>query len=286
MKTGSRTSLALTALLLTALLLTGLSAIRRTMTAGSLPLAAYAGDARFVFTDKAPLPVDKVKVINSYPHDYEAFTEGLLFRDGFLYESTGINGKSGIRRVELETGKVLKKQDLPAQYFGEGLTEWGKTLVQLTWRSGRGFVYNLEDFKVEREFTYSGEGWGITQDGKNIIMSDGTNRLTFLDPDTFTKEKAIEVTAAGKPLKELNELEYVKGEILANIWQRDVVARISPETGKVTGWIDMTELRDRIPAGTRAEVLNGIAYDADRDRLFVTGKYWPRLFQVEILREE
>ncbi|MEN6439332.1 MAG: glutaminyl-peptide cyclotransferase [Syntrophobacter sp.] len=285
MRAGFRTSIALTALMLAATLFTGGLETSRAIPGVFQPAAAHARDLRPASANHPPIPVFKVKVIDAYPHDYESFTQGLIFRDGFLYESTGLNGKSGVRQVELKTGKVINKRDIPAQYFGEGLTEWGETLIQLTWKSGKAFVYNREDLRIEREFSYSGEGWGITQDGRNLIMSDGSPRLTFLAPDSFTREKVLEVSAAGKPVPNLNELEYVKGEILANIWQSDTVARISPETGEVTGWIDMSDLRNRMPMGTRAEVLNGIAYDAKGDRLFITGKLWPRVFHVEIVRE-
>ncbi len=230
-----------------------------------------------------PIPVYKIKIVKEYPHDPEAFTQGLLYAKGFLYESTGLKGISGIRKVEPETGRVVKKYNLPDQYFGEGLTIWKNSLIQLTWQSGKGFVYDLDSFAVKREFSYATEGWGITHDGKSLIMSNGTSTLTYLNPDTFEKEKTLAVLHGGKPVTHLNELEFVRGEIFANIWMKDLIARISPEDGKVIGWIDMSDLRKEISVVSNAETLNGIAYDAARDRIFVTGKYWPGLFEIEIV---
>ncbi len=241
---------------------------------------ALAGSAVPAAPDK--VPTYGIKVIRIYPHDRQAFTQGLVYLDGFFYESTGIYGKSGIRKVEPETGRVVKICDMPSGYFGEGLSGWKDTLVLLTWKSGRGFVYGRESFKVEREFDYDGEGWGLTSDGKSLVMSNGSNELVFLDPQTFARQRVIEVTSGGLPVRFLNELEYIGGEIFANIWQKDIVARISPQTGRVTGWIDMSVLRGYLPAGSRAEALNGIACDAGGGRIFVTGKWWPLLFQIEM----
>lgn len=227
----------------------------------------------------------KIRIVNEYPHDPDAFTEGLVFSKGFLYESTGLNGRSSLRKVELQTGRVVKEYDLPLRYFGEGLAVSGGALVQLTWKTGKGFVYNPETFAVEREFDYTGEGWGLTSDGSSLIMSNGTGELVFLDPRTFEKKYSLPVQDAGKPVRFLNELEYIKGEIYANIWQEDFIAVISPKTGQVTGWINIAPLRGRLPAGTKVDVLNGIAFDAERDRIFVTGKNWPRLFEIQITED-
>jgi glutaminyl-peptide cyclotransferase len=223
----------------------------------------------------------KVRIVKRYPHDPRAFTQGLIFANGFLYESTGLNGLSSLRQVELETGRVLKKYDLPARYFGEGLTLWKGSLVQLTWRSGKGFVYDPGSFALQREFSYAGEGWGLTHDGKNLIMSNGTEELIFLDPATMVRNHSLRVLDRGMPVHRLNELEYIKDEIFANIWQEDFIAIISPKTGEVTGWLDMSALREELPPG--AEVLNGIAFDPEKDRIFVTGKLWPFLFEIEVL---
>lgn len=247
----------------------------------SCPQCAFAQSAPAV----KKIPQYKVKIIRTFPHDPDAFTEGLVYSGGFLYESTGMNGKSSMRKVELDTGKVVKKFDLPTQYFGEGLTEWDGTFIQLTWRSGKGFVYNRETFSIEREFNFSGEGWGITHDGKSLVMSNGSNRLTYLNPRTFEQERVLPVLSGDKPIRLLNELEYIKDEIYANIWQKDFVARISPKTGEVTGWIDMSDLRRELPDGQRVDVLNGIAYDPEGDRIFVTGKLWSKLFQIEIVSQ-
>jgi glutamine cyclotransferase len=227
-------------------------------------------------------PVAGYRVVKVYPHDRGAFTQGLQFVDGVLYEGTGQNGQSGIRKVKLETGEVLQKQPLDAKYFGEGITVWGNTIVQLTWQSEIGFVYDKSTFKQLKTFSYQGEGWGLTHDGTRLIMSDGSPGLRFLDPQSLKETGRLTVRDSGRPVEDLNELEYVKGEILANVWQTHRIARISPKTGDVTGWIDLTGLlepRDAIGV----DVLNGIAYDAAGDRLFVTGKLWPKLFEIRIV---
>jgi glutaminyl-peptide cyclotransferase len=223
------------------------------------------------------------RVLHTYKHDREAFTQGLLFHDGFLYEGTGTEGKSSLRKVDLATGNVLRRVDLPSAYFGEGLALWKDKLIQLTWKSKIGFVYDLATFKQVRTFTYNREGWGITQDGKRLIMSDGSSTLYFWDPETFKEIGHLNVTDHGRSVPELNELEYVRGEIYANVWRTERIARISPSTGKVVGWIDLPGL---LPPADRAgaDVLNGIAYDAKLNRLFVTGKWWPKLFQIEMPR--
>lgn len=223
------------------------------------------------------------RIVNVFPHDPDAFTQGLVFDRDFLYESTGLNGKSTLRKVEVETGKVLQSVSLPTQFFGEGLTLYQGRLIQLTWRSEVGFVYELESFRKIREFGYKGEGWGLTHDGTLLIMSDGSAKLGFRDPETFAEIRRIEVQDGGDPVLFLNELEYINGEIFANIWQQDSIARISPATGRVLGWIDLSELRDALGPVRRVDVLNGIAYDKERNRLFVTGKLWPKLFELELV---
>lgn len=223
------------------------------------------------------------EVLNVYPHDQDAFTQGLIFLDGNLYESTGLYGESTLRRVALETGEVLQKIDLSPDYFAEGLTVWEETLVQLTWREGTGFVYSLEDFSLLQRFTVPTEGWGLTQDGERLIMSDGSDKLFFLDPETFQVIGSVGVTWQGEPIRRLNELEYIRGEVYANIWQTDDIVRIDPESGQVVGWIDLTGI---LPPEVRTEdtdVLNGIAYDPEKDRLFITGKFWPMLFEVKLI---
>jgi glutaminyl-peptide cyclotransferase len=222
-------------------------------------------------------------IARTYPHDPEAFTQGLVFADGYLYESTGLHGKSSLRKVDLETGAVLKLQALSQDVFGEGLTLWQEQLVQLTWRSGIAFVYDRDSFQRVGEFHYRTEGWGITHNGRSLIMSDGSALLRFLDPDSFREERRIEVTDEGIPVRNLNALAYIKGEILANIWQLDAIAIISPATGTVLGWVDLSKLRKALGPARNAEVLNGIAYDATRDRIFVTGKYWPKLFEIKLV---
>ncbi len=229
------------------------------------------------------LPIYAYQVIRVYPHDPAAFTQGLQYVDGVLYEGTGLNGRSSIRKVKLETGEVLQKRDLSPQHFGEGITIWKNDLIELTWRSEMAFVYDKTTFQERRSFNYAGEGWGLTHDGVNLVMSDGSDRLRLLDPATFAERRRIQVTAQGVPVRNLNELEFVKGELFANIWQTDMIARIARD-GRVVGWIDLSGLlsgSDR--SGT--DVLNGIAYDESKDRLFVTGKLWPKLFEIKVVRK-
>lgn len=223
------------------------------------------------------------RVVNTYPHDPQAFTQGLVYRDGFLYESTGLNNQSSLRRVRLETGEVIQRRQVDAQHFAEGLADWGGKLIQLTWQSNVGFVYDLVTFNPERTFPYAGEGWGLTHDDKRLIMSDGSSSLRFLDPTTLAETGRLTVTDRGLPVENLNELEMVRGEIYANIWQTDRIARIAPASGRVTGWIDLSGL---LPPADQAhvDVLNGIAYDVEHDRLFVTGKLWPKLFEITLVR--
>jgi glutamine cyclotransferase len=223
------------------------------------------------------------QIVRVYPHDPDAFTQGLQFVDGALYEGTGLNGRSSIRKVELESGKVLQRRSVPQEYFGEGITVWKSDLIELTWQSHVAFVYDRTTFEPKKRFSYPGEGWGLTADGTNLIMSDGSDELRVLDPLTFAEKRRIKVTAAGTPLRDLNELEYVKGEIFANIWQTDYIARVAPDTGKVTGYVDLRGLLTPVER-SRTDVLNGIAYDAKQDRLFVTGKLWPKLFEIKLVR--
>lgn len=229
---------------------------------------------------------DGYRVIHTYPHDSRAYTQGLVYVDGHLYESTGLNGRSSLRMDDLETGRVLQTAPLADKYFGEGLATWGATLVQLTWQSHIAFVYDRFSFRLLRTFHYDGEGWGLTQDGRNLILSDGTASLRFFDPQTFHEVRRIVVKDQGTPVTQLNELEYVHGEIYANVWHTDRIARISPATGRVLGWIDLTGL---LPPGSVSDpeaVLNGIAYDSAHDRLFVTGKLWPKLFEIKVVPEQ
>ncbi len=228
-------------------------------------------------------PVYGYKVVSVYPHDRDAFTQGLFFEDGFLYEGTGLYGRSELRKVELKTGKVLRSYRLPDRFFGEGITQWEDKIIQLSWREKEGFVYEKEDFGLVRKFSYETEGWGLTRDDKRLIMSDGSPYLHFLDPQTFKETGRIEVTDKGVPVANLNELEYVKGRIYANVWQTSRIAIISPETGLVEAWLDLSGLVHELGALPDADVLNGIAYDNEHDRLFVTGKFWPKLFEIRIV---
>jgi len=226
---------------------------------------------------------DSYRVIHTYPHDPRAYTQGLIYVDGHLYESTGLNGRSSLRMDDLATGRVLQSAIVPSQYFAEGLAPWGSTLVQLTWQSHVAFVYDRFSFRALKTFHYDCDGWGLTSDGKDLILSDGTAEIRFLDPKTFLEVRHIVVTDRGAPVDQLNELESIHGQIWANVWHTDRIARISPSTGQVLGWIDLTGL---LPADQRSNpeaVLNGIAYDAVHDRLFVTGKLWPRLFEIKVV---
>ncbi len=243
-------------------------------------------------TKSAPLPVYGYEIVKAYPHDGEAFTQGLIFHNGFLYESTGERGKSTVRKVEIETGKILQKIDLPKDNFGEGLTLLDGKLYNLTWQEGICRVYDLNDFKLIREFTYQGDGWGITNDGTNLYMTDSTHVIRVLNPETFKSVKMVAVMRDdGKPMMQINELEFIKGEIWANIWHSErpetlgkpnYIARIDPATGKILGWIDLDGIS---PDDTRRDIentLNGIAYDAAGDRIFVTGKNWKKLYEIKV----
>ena len=228
-------------------------------------------------------PVSTYTVKHVYPHDPRAFTQGIEYRDGFLYEGTGLNGESSLRKVELTTGKVLQKAAVPSQYFGEGITTWGETILQLTWQSQIGFIYDRATFKQLRTFPYAGEGWGLTHNASELIMSDGSASLRFLDAKTLAEKRRLLVTDAGIIVRDLNELEWVNGEIYANVWQTNFIARIAPATGHIVGWIDLTGLLSPDEQRGGADVLNGIAYDAAGKRLFVTGKLWPKLFEVQVV---
>ena len=244
------------------------------------PVAVVLGLAGSCSAAQTKAPLQSVRIVKTYPHDPQAFTQGLLFDGGFLYESTGREGSSSVRKVDLETGGVVRIQRLSPVYFGEGLALIGGKLIQLTWLHGKGFVYDKETFRLEREFNFAPQGWGLASDGKRLILSDGTPELRFLDPATFKETGRLTVTDGGMPVENLNELEVVRGEILANIWMKSVIARIDPATGRVKGWLDLDAVaRPHVGADTDA-VLNGIAYDAKGDRLFVTGKLWPRLYEI------
>jgi len=226
------------------------------------------------------------EVVNVYPHDPEAFTQGLIYLNGFLYESTGLYGQSTLRKVDLDTGEVLERIDLSPDYFAEGLTAWEDTLVQLTWREGTGFIYSLDDFSLLQRFTYPTEGWGLTQDGERLIMSDGTSTLFFLNPETFLVEESVTVTYQGEEIQRINELEYVRGEVFANIWQTEQIIRIDSESGQVLGWVDLTGILPPEAREGDTDVLNGIAYDPEEGRLFVTGKRWPHLYEIRLVSME
>ena len=236
--------------------------------------------------DTAEIPVYGYRVLNTYPHDPDAYIQGLVFEDDIFYECTGRLGQSTLRRVEVETGKVLQSINLPPDLFGEGITILGDRIIQLTWHAGVGFVYDKESFEFLQMFRYATQGWGITHDGQRLVMSDGTSTLYFRDPNTFEEIGRVEVLANGRPITMLNELEYINGEIFANVWLTDFIARIDPDTGRVVGWLDLSGLISPEERSHNSAVLNGIAYDAEKDRLFVTGKLWPKLFEIELIAPE
>ena len=245
-------------------------------------LALFAVTRQPVAIGAGTAPTWRHEVVRSFPHDPDAFTQGLLVRDGFLYESTGQKGRSSLRKVEIETGKVVQRLAVGNQYFAEGLAAWGTQLIQLTWETNLGFVYDRATFKQLRTFTYKGEGWGLADDGKRLVMSDGTPNLRFLNPDTLAEMSRLRVLDGPTAVDHLNELEVVKGDIFANVWLTDRIAVIAPATGRVTAWLDLKGL---MPGRANPDaVLNGIAYDAASDRLFVTGKLWPRMFEIRVIR--
>jgi glutaminyl-peptide cyclotransferase len=252
----------------------------------ALAAAAVISSAAGVNLAQAAIPVYGFVVKNSYPHDPQAFTQGLFIKDGQLYETTGQKGQSSLRKVDLKTGKVLQKKALADEYFGEGSTPVGDTIVGLTWQSNVGFIYDARTFAMKGRFNYKGEGWGLASDANNVYMSDGSAEIRVLDPKTLDERRRIRVTADGKPITQLNELEVVDGEIFANVWGTDVIARIDPASGKVVGWIDLAGLLPPAQRGTESPdaVLNGIAYDGKHHRLYVTGKLWPKLFEIELVQ--
>ncbi len=231
-----------------------------------------------------PVPTYGYQILNIFPHDSNAFTQGLILVDGKLLESTGQEGSSSLRSVELDTGKVLKKVDVPPPYFAEGAAVLNGKVYQLTWQHSVGFIYDLQTLERAGQFDYEGEGWGLTTDGQSLIMSDGSSRLKFLDPSSFRVSRTISVTDGATPVNKLNELEVVKGEIYANVWHSDRIAVIDPQTGRVKAWIDLTGLMPEDEARDEEAVLNGIAYDQANDKLYVTGKLWPRLFEIKVKR--
>ncbi len=246
----------------------------------------YVDAPRFVPTLAIPqktgqIPVLAVTVVRTYPHDPHAFTQGLEYHGGYLYESTGIAGQSTLRKVAPETGQVIQKITLPSQYFGEGLTIFNGKIYQLTWLSKKGFVYDLRSFRLIGEFPYDTEGWGLAHDDRSLIMSDGTNTIRYIDPVSFGVTRTLEIYAGGEGVVNLNELEYVKGEIFANIWHSPRIARIDARSGQVLAWIDLSSIASKEQHGDEA-VLNGIAYDKTGDRLFVTGKNWSNLFEIKV----
>jgi glutamine cyclotransferase len=251
-----------------------------------MPAAAVSQSAAPVTKTQSKTPAEYTfKVIHVFPHDPNAFTQGLAYSNGFLYESTGLNGRSSIRKVRLETGEVVQRVDLAPEFFGEGLALLKNEVLQLTWKSQTGFVYAIGDFHLLRRFAYSGEGWGLAANEHEVVMSDGSAELRVLDPATLAERRRISVHDGDNPITELNELEFVDGEIYANVWQADRIARISLRTGQVTGWIDLTGILSSMYRREPNAVLNGIAYDPDHKRLFVTGKLWPSLFEITVIKK-
>jgi len=250
--------------------------------AGGVFLFSHAGnDQRVAVSEEGQTWYD-YEIVNTYPHDPSAFTQGLIYRDGYLFESTGLYGGSSLRKVRLKTGEVVQRKRIHSDYFGEGLTDWDDHLVQLTWKSNIGFVYDALTFELKKTFRYPGEGWGLTRDNDRLVMSDGTSSLRFLDPDTMRETGRLEVSDNGFPVSMLNELEMVRGQIFANVWNTYEIVIISPQSGHVTGRISLVGILEKYKVRTEVGVLNGIAYDPDRDRLFITGKRWPKLFEIRL----
>jgi len=266
------------------LLIWCLSLAALTTTVSCIPSTKNKCDERNAIPQS--IPIYTFTIINTYAHDRYASTQGLVFENGILYEGTGLYGKSSLRRVDLKTGEVLQIHELPYEYFGEGITVFKDTIIQLTWQSNKGFVYDKNSFKILRDFTYSTEGWGITYDGIRLIISDGTSTLYFLDADTLKTIGHIQVFDNGKPLSNLNELEYIDGQIYANVWRTDNIAIIDPYCGLVTGWIDLSGILPPQVNSSAVEVLNGIAFDTMNNRLFVTGKLWPWLFEIKLVTKQ
>ena len=231
---------------------------------------------------KTRAPIASVDVKNTYPHDTGAFTQGLFFHQGCFYVSTGLYGKSSLSRKEVKTGKILQEVKISPKYFGEGIALLKKKIYQLTWQNETLLIYDAQSFKEIRKISYRGEGWGLTSDGKYLLKSNGSSTITFHDPDLFKVVRKIHVHDGDSPVGHLNELEFIKGEIWANIFMKDLIVRISPKNGEVTGWIDLSALRSYLPRDAQVDVLNGIAYDEKRDRIFVTGKYWPKIFEIQL----
>jgi len=244
-------------------------------------LAAFTNSS--YANEKIDTPVFGYKIVNTYPHDTNSFTQGLIFDKGVLYESTGLNGHSAVKIVDLKTGKTLKSHELPDNYFGEGIAIIENKIIQLTWRSKTGFVYDKKTLKLIKKFSYQTQGWGITYDGKYLIISDGSAVLYFMDPNTFKVVGTLEVHGDSGKVSKLNELEYINGEIYANIWGIEKIARINPKTGRVTAWINLSGLLSDQDKKNRVDVLNGIAFNSDKGSLFVTGKLWPKLFEIELV---
>jgi glutaminyl-peptide cyclotransferase len=252
--------------------------------AAAAPVVSAPGPTQTTAPAPAPteVPVEAARVLATHPHDADAFTQGLFFADGALFESTGQHGESVVREVNLLTGQVRREVRLPREYFGEGSTGWGDTIISLTWKHGKAFRWDRRTLRQIGTFSYSGEGWGLTQDGKSLILSDGTPELRFLDPVTFAEQRRITVTYQGRPIRRLNELEYVRGEILANIWHQDLIVRIDPASGVITGVIDLRDLAAAVPVRASEAVLNGIAYDDKTGKLYITGKNWPSLYEIAL----
>lgn len=255
--------------------------------ASSLPHLATAGETSGTKSQsppaESPVTYYRYKIVQTYPHNAQNFTQGLVYQDGLLYEGTGLYGQSILTKRQLKTNQIVKKSRLPRKYFGEGITLFGDRIIQLTWKSRKGFSYDRETFRLLDEFRYDTEGWGLTHDGTRLILSDGTETLRFLDPNTFTETGRLKVRSNGRPLRQINELEFIDGQIYANVLPTDYIAIIAPQTGRVTGWIDLRGLYTP-PRSASTSILNGIAYIPESKHLLVTGKLWPKMYEIELVR--
>lgn len=257
--------------------------VRELLLIGLLSFFLLFFESCLIYSDDNNIPILQYEIIDDFPHDPEAFTQGLVWEDGFLYEGTGLYGQSSLRKVEPETGIIFYQRNLPENFFGEGITIFKDRIYQLTWKGQTGFIYDVETFQLLETFSYDYEGWGITHDGEYLIISDGTHVLRFLDPFTLEEIKQIEVYERQSSIDQINELEFIQGYIYANIWQTDKIAIIEPESGEISSWLDLSSIKDLLDSNQKIDVLNGIAYDSNNNELFITGKLWPKMFKIKII---
>jgi glutaminyl-peptide cyclotransferase len=257
--------------------------VRELLLIGLLSFFLLLFESSLIYSNDKPIPFIQYEIIDIFPHDSKSFTQGLVWKDGLLYEGTGLYGSSSLRKIDPETGRILKQIALKDNFFGEGITIFEDAIYQLTWKEQIGFIYDVETFRLLKTFSYEHEGWGITHNGECLIISDGSSILRFIDPSTMEEIRQIKVHENQKLIDQINELEYIQGRVFANIWQTDKIAIINPETGEILSWLDLTTIKDLLETNQKIDVLNGIAYDSNDDELFITGKFWPNLFKIKII---